>query len=71
VTDVLPLSVAGKQVLASTGSDGTVRVWDTQTGACPLIIPTYSSGEAIAWAAGSLAIGLGRGILMIKLQDAG
>lgn len=54
---VCPVTPAGRELLASTGDDGTVRVWDPQSGACPLTVPTYYPGEAIAWVAGSLAIG--------------
>ncbi|HYA50041.1 MAG TPA: WD40 repeat domain-containing protein, partial [Streptosporangiaceae bacterium] len=71
VNGVCPVTMAGKQLLASAGSDRTVRIWDPQTGACPLIIPTFYPGEAIAWVAQSLAIGLGAGILMIKPRTAG
>jgi len=68
---VCPLTVAGRELLASADSDGTVRIWDPQTGACPLIIPTLYPGEAITWVAGSLAIGLGAGILVIKPRAVG
>ena len=71
VNDVCPVTVAGRQLLASAGDDGTVRIWDPETGACPLTVPTYYTGEAIAWVAGSLAIGLGAGILVIKPRAAG
>jgi WD40 repeat protein len=70
VGGVCPVTVAGKELLASAGDDGTVRVWDPQTGACHLTVPTYYPGEAIAWVAGSLAIGLGAGILVIKPRAA-
>jgi WD40 repeat protein/DNA-binding SARP family transcriptional activator len=71
VSDVCPVTVAGRQLLASTGDDGTVRIWDPETGACRLTVPTYYPGEAIAWMAGSLAIGLGAGILVIEPRAAG
>jgi len=71
VNDVCPVTMAGRQLLASTGDDGTVRIWDPETGACRLTVPTYYPGEAIAWVAGSLAIGLGAGILVIKPRAAG
>jgi WD40 repeat protein/DNA-binding SARP family transcriptional activator len=71
VSDVCPVTVAGRQLLASTGDDGTVRIWDPETGACRLTVPTYYPGEAIAWMAGSLAIGLGAGILVIEPRTAG
>ena len=32
VSGVCPVTVAGKQLLASAGTDGTVRIWDPQTG---------------------------------------
>jgi WD40 repeat protein len=71
VSDVCPVTVAGRQLLASAGDDGTVRIWDPETGACRLTVPTYYPGEAIAWMAGSLAIGLGAGILVIEPRTAG
>src|SRR3989440_491054 len=70
VGGVCPVTVAGRELLASAGDDGTVRVWDPQTGTCHLTVPTYYPGEAIAWVAGSLAIGLGAGILVIKPRAA-
>jgi WD40 repeat protein len=71
VNGVCPVTVAGKELLASVGDDGMVRIWDPETGASPLTVPTYYPGEAIAWVAGSLAIGLGAGILVIKPRAAG
>src|SRR5206468_1901715 len=32
VNGVCPVTVAGKQLLASAGADGTVRIWDPKTG---------------------------------------
>jgi hypothetical protein len=46
-------------------------IWNPETGACPLTVPTYYPGEAIAWVAGSLAVGFGAGILVIKPRAAG
>jgi WD40 repeat protein len=68
---VCPVTMAGRQLLASAGDDGTVRIWDPETGACPLIVPTPYPPQATAWVAGSLAIGLGAGILVIKPRAAG
>ena len=59
------------QLLASAGDDGTVRIWDPETGVCPLTVPTHYPPQATAWVAGSLAIGLGAGILVIKPRAAG
>jgi len=66
VNDVCQVTVAGEELLASAGDDGTVRIWDPETGASPLTVPTHYPAQAIAWVAGSLAIGLGAGILVIK-----
>jgi WD40 repeat protein len=71
VGGVCPVTVAGKELLASAGDDGTVRIWDPESGACPLTVPTHHPPQAIAWVAGSLAIGLGAGILVIKPGAAG
>ena len=56
---VCPITVAGQEMLASAGDDGTVRIWDPATGTCLLTIPTHYPPQATAWVAGSLAIGLG------------
>ncbi|HEY7362456.1 MAG TPA: hypothetical protein VH642_16690, partial [Streptosporangiaceae bacterium] len=71
VNDVCQVTVAGKKLLASAGDDGTVRMWDPETGACPLTVPTHYPPQATAWVAGSLAIGLGAGILVIRPRAAG
>jgi len=70
VNDVCQVTVAGKELLASAGDDGTVRIWDPETGACPLTVPTHYPAQATAWVAGSLTIGLGAGILVIKPRAA-
>ena len=71
VGGVCPVTVAGRELLASAGDDGTVRIWDPETGACPLTVPTHYPPQATAWVAGSLAVGLGAGILVIKPRAAG
>ena len=71
VNGVCPVTTAGKELLASADDDGTVRIWDPETGACPLAIPTHYSPLAATWVAESLAIGLGAGILVIKLNISG
>ena len=68
---VCRITMAGKEMLASAGDDGTVRIWDPGTGACLLTVPTHYPPQATAWVAGSLAIGLGAGILVIKPRAAG
>jgi len=68
VNAVCPVTAAGEELLASVDDDGTVRIWDPETGACPLAIPTHYPPQAATWVAESLAIGLGVGILVIKLN---
>jgi WD40 repeat protein len=71
VNGVCAITVAGQQMLASADGDGMVRIWDPETGACLLAIPTHYSPLAATWVAESLAIGLGAGILVIKLNISG
>ena len=68
VNGLCPVIMAWKELLASVDDDGTVRIWDPETGACPLAIPTHYPPQAATWVAESLAIGLGAGILVIKLN---
>ncbi len=60
--------MGGRQLLASAGQDGTVRLWDPATAACTLTIPTHHAATAITWVGGRLAIGLSAGILVIDLR---
>ena len=59
--------------LASGGEDGTVRIWDPGTASAPpWTVPTQDRPHRPPpWVAGSLAIGLGAGILVIKPRAAG
>ena len=66
IRGVCAATVAGRQLLASASDDSTVRIWDPQTEACLLIVPTYHPACSVAWVAGSLAIGLTTGILVIQ-----
>ena len=68
VNGLCPVIMAWKELLASVDDEGTVRIWDPETGACPLAIPTHYPPQAATWVAESLAIGLGAGILVIKLN---
>ena len=64
------VTVAGRELLASADRDRTVRIWDPRIGACLLTVPVYHPACSLAWVAGSLAIGLTRGILVIQLNAA-
>jgi hypothetical protein len=43
-----------------------VRIWDPETRACLLTVPTHHTALAVEWTAEWLAIGLVAGILVIK-----
>lgn len=60
VNAVCAVVVGGRDLLASGGSDGTVRLWDPQTRTCMLTIPTHYRILGMTWMTGSLAIGLDR-----------
>jgi hypothetical protein len=68
VTAVCPVTVNGRELLASGGGDRTVRIWDPQVGTCLLTLPIYHAARAVAWVAESLVVGLNAGILVIKLN---
>jgi WD40 repeat protein len=69
VHTVCAVSAGGRELLASGGDDQTVRLWDLSSGICVAAIPTHHPVRAIAPVAGTLAIGLDTGMLVIKLND--
>ena len=58
VWTVCPVTVAGRQLLASGGDDRTVRIWDPQIGASLLTVPTHYAALAVVQVGESLTIGL-------------
>jgi WD40 repeat protein len=68
VRAVCAVTISDRPLLAS-GGDRTVRLWDPMTGTCKLTVPTHHQTLAVAGIAGSLAIGLDEGILVIKLSS--
>jgi len=66
VYGICPVTMNGQQFLASASNDRTVRVWDPRTLICVLTLLTHHAALAVAWVAGSLAIGLDAGILVIR-----
>ena len=66
VNSLCAVSLAGQALLASAGDDRTVRIWDLETSTCLLTVPTHHTALAVLEIAGSLAVGLDAGILMIK-----
>jgi WD40 repeat protein len=60
------ITVNSRQQLASGGNVGSVQLWDFQTGACVLTVPTHRPVLGVAQVAGSIAVGLDAGILVIK-----
>jgi WD40 repeat protein len=60
----------GTTLLASASADRTVRVWDPATGHPRQFIPVHHEAYALATLdAGTLAIGLSSGLLMLDLRD--
>ena len=59
------MTVAGQCLLASTGADQTVRIWDPDTAACLLVIPVHHRALAAAWVRDSLVVALAAGILVL------
>jgi len=65
VTALCPLTVDHRSVLASAGGEA-VRLWDPRSGACMATVPTHHAALGLAEVGDSLAIGLYRGILVIR-----
>ena len=68
VNAVCTMPAGGRTLLASAGDDPTVRLWDPQTGTRTATVPTHYAALAVTGVAGSLAIGLDAGVLVISLD---
>jgi WD40 repeat protein len=61
---------AGDLALLATGSDDeTLRLWDPVDGSCVLTVPVHHAVSAVTLVAGSLAVGLEAGVLVIKFES--
>jgi WD40 repeat protein len=59
---------AGDRTLLATSSGRTVRLWDPADGSCVLSVPVHGNVPAMTSVAGSLAIGLTTGVLVIRID---
>ena len=68
VSGVCAVTVDGRQLLASAGGDGTVRVWDPGTGQCKVNLPVPHPALAVTEATAGQLICAGMGFLLgVKL----
>ncbi|HEV7709028.1 MAG TPA: hypothetical protein VGP16_12600, partial [Asanoa sp.] len=66
VTGVCALPAGdGRELVVSTSLDRTVRIWDPVTGDCVRTIPVHHRALACAAVAGTLVVGLDRGLLAL------
>jgi WD40 repeat protein len=68
VNAVCTIPAGGRTLLASAGDDRRVRLWDSQTGTRAATLPAHYAALAVTGVAGSLAIGLDAGVLVISLD---
>jgi WD40 repeat protein len=61
------ITAGGRTLLASSGDDRTVRIWDPLTSRCAIVVPVHRVARAMASVNGSVAVGLDAGILVMKL----
>jgi WD40 repeat protein len=59
----------GRQLLASTSDDRTVRLWDPATGTARRSIPVYHRALSCCYVAGTLVLGLDTGLLALGLDS--
>jgi WD40 repeat protein len=70
VTGITPAVVAGREILASTSLDRTVRLWDLRTGRTLRTIPVHHRPLTCRYVAGTLVLGLDRGLLALCIDRA-
>lgn len=68
VRSVCSLTIDGHALLASGSDDRTVRIWDHAVGVSLLTIPIRYRALAVSEAGTLLEIGLGAGVLVVKLN---
>jgi WD40 repeat protein len=61
----------GRTLLASGGTDGTVRLWDPATGAPILTLVIGERVHSLAAVDGGLAVGLESGIVVLDVEREG
>ena len=57
-----------RTLLATASRDQKVRLWDPADGSCVLTVPIHHEAVAVTSVAGSLAVALWAGVLVIRIE---